>query len=160
MDENETHPIPCPESSTTPPHMYMPSVKTKPPFCSINDHFFQNKSFFFYKSKSIGRFPISTCISQVPCVYAFVGHRFPGLHRRTPRTFTTFLTPPVIMSNLNTRSFTGGVSTNLLCPTHIFFIFKTVRLILVVVPCYRAHHRTPNTVSISTMHSHPCHVMS
>ena len=92
IDENMTHPIPCPESSPTPSHMYMPSVKTKPSLCSINGHFFfQNKSFLFYKSKSIGRFPISTCISQVSCVYAFVGHGFSGLHRRTPHAFPPFL---------------------------------------------------------------------
>ena len=28
MDENVTHPVPCPESSPTPSHMHMPSVKT------------------------------------------------------------------------------------------------------------------------------------
>ena len=43
----------------------------------------------------------------------------------------------------------GRIFPNLLCPTHIFFIFKTIRLILDVVPCYRVHHRTPNTVSIN-----------
>ena len=59
---------------------------------------------------------------------------------------------------------------------HFLFLYATVRLILGVVPFYRAHHqtpntlsiyhvlttyhRTPNTVSISTMHSHPCHAMS
>ena len=98
-----------------------------------------------------------------------------------------WLSPPVIMFNLNNWVFHtgggggggGGDGRDLLqlAPpnTHIF-IFKTVRLILDVVPCYRAHHRTPNivsinhvpttyhrtpnTVSISTMRSHPCHVMS
>ena len=28
MDENVTHPVPCPESSPTPLHIHMPSVKT------------------------------------------------------------------------------------------------------------------------------------
>ena len=105
-------------------------------------------------------------------------------------TFDGF-SPPVIMSNLNKFwSFTlgggggggggGGVGIYpiLLRTTHVnfFFIsFKTVRLNLEVVPCYRGHHRTPdivsinhvpttyhrtpNTISISTMHSHPCHAM-
>ena len=37
------------------------------------------------------------------------------------------LSPSMIMSNLNTRSFTlGGIYPNLVCPTHVFFIFKTV----------------------------------
>ena len=44
-------------------------------------------------------------------------------------------------------------------PFFFHFFFKTLRLILDVVPCYRAHHRTPNIVSISIMHSHSCHVM-
>ena len=97
------------------------------------------------------------------------------------------LSPPVIMSNVNKfGSFTlggggggGGDLPHLATPNtriFIFISFKTVRLILDVVPCYRAHHqtpnilsinhvpttyyRTPNTVSISTMHLHPCHVMS
>ena len=65
----------------------------------------------------------------------------------------------------NTGFFTrGGIYPFLLYPTHDFFIsfffYAIMRLILDVVPFYQAHHRTPNIVSISTMHSHPCHVMS
>ena len=88
--------------------------------------FFQNKRFLFHKLKSIGRFPISTFISQVPCVYAFVGHRFQVY--TVGRAFQTFfygLSLPVIMSNLNTGSFTlrggGGDLPQLAIPnTHIF----------------------------------------
>ena len=74
----------------------------------------------------------------------------------------------------NTRFLTRwGIYPFLLYPTRVFFIFfffyATMRLILTVVPFYRAHHRTPNavliyhvlttyyqtpnTVSISTMYS-------
>ena len=54
----------------------------------------------------------------------------------------------------NTEFFTrGGIYPFLLYPIHVFFIsfffYATVRLILDVVPFYRAHHRTPNTVSIN-----------
>ena len=56
--------------------------------CSINDHFFQNKSFFFYKSKSIGQTPIFTCFYQVSCV--FVGSEFPRSHRWLRTPFDTF----------------------------------------------------------------------
>ena len=56
--------------------------------CSINDHFFQNKRFLFYKSKSIGQSPISTCFYQVSCV--FVGRQFPGSHRRLHTPSDTF----------------------------------------------------------------------
>ena len=45
MDENMTHPIPCPKSSPTPSHKQMPNVKNQPPFCSINDHFSKQKLF-------------------------------------------------------------------------------------------------------------------
>ena len=85
-DENVTHPIPCPESSPTPSHMHMPSVKTVIYVPSMT--IFQNKSFLFYKSKSIGQSPISTCFYQVPCV--FVGSEFPGSHRRLRTPSDTF----------------------------------------------------------------------
>ena len=53
----------------------------------------------------------------------------------------------------NTGFFTrGGIYPFLLYPTHVFFIlfffYAIVRLILDVVPFYRAHHRTLNTASI------------
>ena len=53
--------------------------------------FFQNKSFFFffYKSKSIGQSPISTCFYQVPCV--FVGSEFPRSYRRLRTPSDTFV---------------------------------------------------------------------
>ena len=86
MDENVTHPVPCTESSPTPLHMHMPSVKIVIYVLSMT--IFQNKSFLFYKSKSIGQFPISTCFNQVPCV--FVGSQFPGSHCRLRTPFDTF----------------------------------------------------------------------
>ena len=43
MDENVTHLVSCPESSPTPSHMHMPSVKSY--LCSINDHFSKTKAF-------------------------------------------------------------------------------------------------------------------
>ena len=76
MDENVTHPIPCPESSPTPSHMHMSSVKTV---------------ILFYKLKFIVQTTIFTCFYQVLCV--FVGSEFSGSHHRlrTPSdTFTNF----------------------------------------------------------------------
>ena len=99
---------------------------------------------------------------------------------RLPKLLRTFIAEYICLTK-NTGFFTrGGIYPSLLYLTHIFFIsfffYATVRLILDVVPFYRAHHRTPNivsiyhvlttyhrtlnTVSISTMHSHPCHAMS
>ena len=44
----------------------------------------------------------------------------------------------------------GGGSTPTCNAQHTYFsFFKTLRLILEVVPSYRAYHRTPNTVSIN-----------
>ena len=85
-DENVTHLVPCPESSPTPLHKHMPSVKTVIYVPSVT--FFQNKSFLFYKSKSIGQSPISTCFYQVPCV--FVGRKFLRSHRRLRTPSNTF----------------------------------------------------------------------
>ena len=88
-DENVAHPVPCLESSSTPSHMHMPSVKTVIYVPSMT--IFPKNNFLFYKSKSIRQSSISTCFYQVPCV--FVGSEFPGSHRRlhTPSdTFTNF----------------------------------------------------------------------
>ena len=162
MDENVTHHVPCPESSSTPSHMHMSSVK---PVIYVPSMIIQNKSLLFYKSKSIGQTPIFTCFYQVPCV--FVGSEFPGSQSRLcmpSNTFANFIAGCICLTK-NTRFFTRwGIYPFLLYPTHVFFIsfffYATVRLILDIVPFYQAHHRTPNTVSISTMHSHPCHAMS
>ena len=86
MDENVTHHVPCPKSSPTSSHMHMPSVKIIIYVPSMS--FFQNKSFLFYKSKSIGQSPISTCFYQVP--YVFEGTEFPRSHRRLCTPFDTF----------------------------------------------------------------------
>ena len=67
-----THPVLCTESSTTPSHMHMPSVKTVIYVPSMT--IFTKQKLFFYKSKSIGQTLIFTCFYQVPCV--FVGRKF------------------------------------------------------------------------------------
>ena len=94
-----------------------------------------------------------------------VGHHTPFQHFYG-------LSLSVIMSNRECRVFhPGEKDLPQLAMPNTFFICKTMRLILDVVLCYRAHHqtpntvsinhvpttyhRTPNTVSISTLHSHP-----
>ena len=116
--------------------MYIPSVKTViyVPSTTI----FQNKIFLFYKSKSIGQSPISTCFYQVPCV--FVGSEFSGSN----------FYRGIHMSNQEYRVFHPRWYLSLLTQ-HTYFsfpFFYAVRIILDVVPFYRAHHRTLNTVSI------------
>ena len=77
------------ESSPTPSHMHMSSVKTVIYVPSMT--IFQKQKFLFYKSKFIGQTPICTCFYQVPCV--FVGSEFPESHcrLRTPSdTFANF----------------------------------------------------------------------
>ena len=64
----------------------------------------------------------------------------------------TFIAAYICLTK-NTEFFTRwGIYPLLLYPIHVFFIsfffYATVRLILDVVPFYRAHYRTPNTVSI------------
>ena len=82
MDENVTHPVLCPESSSTPSHMRMRSVKTVIYVPSMT--IFPKQK----KSKSIGQIPIFTCFYQVLCV--FVGSEFPGSHCRLLKHFDTF----------------------------------------------------------------------
>ena len=90
-----------------------------------------------------------------------MGSEFLGSHRRlhTPSDNFANFHRWIIMSNQEYRVFhlRGGIYPFLLYPTHIFFIsflfYATVRLILDVVPFYRAHHRALNTVSIFTMYS-------
>ena len=71
---------------------------------------------------------------------------------RLPTLSRTFIVRYICLTK-NTGFFTRwGIHPSLLYPTHVsfisFFFYATVRLILDVVPFYRAHHRTPNTVSI------------
>ena len=85
--------------------------------------------------------------------YAFVGHGFSGSHRRTPQAYTTFLRAFTDVSCLNhIPGFSPeGVSIST-CFTYLHTYFschEIVSLNLDVVPFYRAHHRTPNTVSIN-----------
>ena len=80
---------------------------------------------------------------------------FRGLTASFARLLTlsqTFIARYICLTK-NTGFFTRwGIYPSLLYPTHIFFIsfffYATVRLILDVVPFYRAHHRTPNIVLI------------
>ena len=127
---------------------------------STNDHFFQNKSLLFYKSKSIGQTPIFTCFYQVLCV--FVGSEFSGSHPRlhTPSdTFANFHRW-IHMSNQEYWFFHPmGYHPFFLYPTHIFFIsfffYETVRLILDVVPFYQPtiEHQTQCRSTMYSRHT-------
>ena len=46
MDENVTHNVPCPESSSTPSHIHMPSMKTVI-YVPLMTFFFKTKAFYF-----------------------------------------------------------------------------------------------------------------
>ena len=95
MDENVTHPVPCPESSPTPSHMHMPSVKTVIYVPSMTI-FFQNKNFLCYKQNS---FDLSK--SRVFIHLWATDFRFFTAGRRTPFRNFYRLSPLVIMSNRN-----------------------------------------------------------
>ena len=113
---------------------------------------FQNKNFLFYKSNPLDGSQYQLAFSKLRVFMHLWAMDFRVYIARCRTPFQHFycISPSMIMSNRECRVFhLGGIYPNLLCPTHIFFIFKTVRLILDVVPCYRVHHRTPNTVSIN-----------
>ena len=137
--------------------------------CSINDHFSKKKSFLFYKSNPLDKLRYSLVFTKSR-VFLWVAN-FRGLTAGFARflTISRNLISGYICLTKNTRFFTRRgiypyIYPYLLYPTHVFFIslffYAIVRLILDVVPFYRAHYRILNTVLISTTHSHPCHAMS
>ena len=149
--------------------------------CSINDHFSKTKAFYFINQNPLDKLRYSLVFTKSR-MFLWVTN-FRGLtadFERLPILSQTFIDGYICLTK-NTGFFTRwGIYPFSLYPTHVFFIsfffHATMRLILDVDPFYLAHHRTPNkmsiyhvlttyyrspnTVSISTMHSHPCHVMS
>ena len=133
--------------------------------CSINDHFFKTKAFCFINQNPLDKLRYSLVFTK-SCVFLWVAN-FWGLtagFARLPTLSQAFIVGYICLTK-NIGFFTReGIYPYLLYPTHIFFIsfffYANMRLILDVVPFYRAHHRTLNTVSISTMYSHPCHAIS
>ena len=143
---------------------------------------FQNKSFLFYKSNPLVDSQYQLAFPKL-CVFMHLwatDFRVYTARRRTSFQHFYGLSPSVIMSNSECWVFhprgRGDLPLTCYAQHTYFFIFKTVRLILDVVPYYRVHHRTPNTMSINhvpmtshrtpntmsifTLHSHPCHAMS
>ena len=89
-DENLTHPIPCPDSSSTPLHMHMSSVKNAI-YVPLMTIFSKTKAFCFISQNPLDKLRYSLFFYQVPCV--FMGSKFLESHRRlrTPSdTFTNF----------------------------------------------------------------------
>ena len=157
MDENVTHHVLCLKSSPTPSHMHMPSVKNRH-LCSINDHFSKTKVFCFINQNPLDKLRYSLVFTKSRLFLWVVN--FQGLivgFTRLSILSRTFIVGYICLTK-NTGFFTRwGIYPFLLYPTHVFFIsflfYATVRLILDVVPFYRAYHRTPNLVLI-------CHVLT
>ena len=121
--------------------------------CSINDHFSKTKGFCFVNQNPLDKLRYSLVFTK-SCLFLWVVNFWclTICFARLPTLSRTFIARYICLTK-NTRFFTqGGIYPYLLYPTHIFFIsfflYVTMRLILDVVPYYRAHHRTPNTVSI------------
>ena len=177
-----THLVPCPMSRVLTNSFTHAHAKCENRhLCSINDHFSKTKSFCFINQNPLDKLRYSLVFTKF-CVFLWVAN-FRGLTAGfacLPTLSRTFIARYICLTK-NTWFFTrGGIYPYLLYQTHVFFIsfffYATVRLILNVVPFYRAHHRTPNTmsiyhvlttyhqtpniVSISTMHSHSCPMMS
>ena len=149
--------------------------------CSITDHVSKTKDFCFINQNPLDKLRYSLVFTKSH-VFLWVAN-FQGIttgFTHLPTLSQTFIARYICLTK-NTGFLTrGGIYPFLLYPTYVFFIsfffYATVRLILDVVPFYQAHHRTPNTVSIyhvlmtnhripnivsiSIMHSHPCHAMS
>ena len=147
-----THPVLCPESSPTPSHMHMPSAKTVIYVPSMTI-FPKQKLFFFINQNPLDNLRYQLVFTKFR-VFLWVAN-FRGLtagFARLPTLSQTFIVGYICLTK-NIGFFTrGGIYPFLLYPTHTFFIsfffYAIVRLILDVVPFYRAHHRTPSTVSI------------
>ena len=144
MDENETHHVPCPESSPTPSHMHMPSVKTVIYVTSMTI-FSKTKAFCFINQNPLDKLRYSLVFTKSR-VFLWV-ENFWGLtagFARLPTLSRTFITRYICLTK-NTGFFArGGIYPSLLYPSHLFFIsfffYAIVRLILDVVPFYRTHH--------------------
>ena len=140
MDENVTHPVPCPESSPTPSHMHMPSVKNHH-LCSINDHFSKTQAFCFINQNPLDKLQYSLVFTKSR-VFLWVANIW-GVTAGfacLPTLSRTFIVGYIYLTK-NTGFFTRwGIYPYLLYPTHIYFIsfffYVTVRLILDVVPFY------------------------
>ena len=120
-----THPVPCLESSPTPSHMHMPSVKTVIYVPSMT--IFQNKSFLFYKlnQNPLDKLQYSLVFTKSH-VFLWVAN-IRGLtagFARLPTLSRTFIAGHICLTN-NTGFFTrGGIYPFLLYPnTRIFHFF-------------------------------------
>ena len=121
--------------------------------CSFNDPFSKTKAFCFINQNPLDKLRYLVFFTK-SCVFLWVAN-FWGLtagFAHFPTLSRTFITRYICLTK-NTGFFTrGGIYPSLLYPTQLFFIsfffYETVRLILDVVPIYRSHHQTPNTVLI------------
>ena len=121
--------------------------------CSINDHFSKTKAFCFINQNPLDKLQYSLVFTK-SSVFLWV-ENFRGFiagFAPLPTLSRTFIAGYLCLTK-NTGFFTrGGIYPFLLYLTHVFFIsfffYATVRLILDIAPFYRAHHRTPNIVSI------------
>ena len=146
-----TYPVPCLESSPTPSHMHMPSVKTVIYVPSMT--IFPKQKLLFINQNPLDNLRYQLVFTKFR-VFLWVAN-FRGLTTGSAHLLTlsrSFIAGYICLTK-NTRFFTRwGIYPYLLYLTHVFFIsfffYATVRLILDIVPFYRAHHRTPNTVSI------------
>ena len=127
--------------------------------CFINDHFSKTKAFCFINQNPLDKLRYSLVFTKSH-VFLCVAN-FRGLivgFARLPTLLRTFIAGYICLTKNTGFSTRVGIYPSLLYPTHIFFIsfffYAIVRLILDIVPFYRAHHRTPNTVSIYQPYTH------
>ena len=123
MDENVTHPVPCPESSPTLSHMHMQSVKIVSYVSSMTIFFSKTKDFCFINQNLLDKLRYSLVFIKSR-VFLWV-ENFQGLtggFARLPTISRTFITGYICLTK-NTGFFTrGGIYPYLLYPTNVFFI--------------------------------------
>ena len=147
-----TYSIPRPESSPTPSQMPKPMCEQPSFSMTSNDHFFDSLHYIFIFSFTI------------LCLY--------GLHK--PRHFYGLSLLELCLTIIDGSFTLGGIYPNLLIPrAYCLLLFSysvqliwtlshypsppnpTPNVLLINNRVPMTHHRTPNTMSISTIHSHP-----
>ena len=130
INENVTHPIPCPDSSPTPSHMHMPSVKNRTVIMFHQWPFFKTKDFCFINQNPLdgSRYQLALSKFRVFMHLWAMDFRVYTVGRCMSFRHFYYLSPLVIMSNHECRVFhhrgEGGIYPNLQCLTHIFSFLK------------------------------------
>ena len=135
-----THSVPCPESSPTPSHMHMPSVKNVIYVPSMTN-FPKKNVFCFISQNPLDKLRYSLVFTK-SYVFLWVAN-FRGFiagFARLPTLSQTFIAGYICLTKYTEFFTQGGINPCLLYPTYVFsisfFFYAAMRLNLDVVPLY------------------------